>query len=181
MFGGNYECMEKIIKAFDQSEYKTSIYCAGSASSGEVYLFDSGGFLIAADEVKKMIRFCQSYLSSGSYLIQEHFNDQLLKLRENSAVIQYDKLGKNPKTTNIYLAVNNRNGYYKIGQSINPEIREKTLQSEEPEVEFIISFPGDKTTEKLLHDKYQDKRLRGEWFALNSEDVEFIKSLKDNK
>ena len=32
--------------------------------------------------------------------------------------------------------------------------------------------------EAKLHDKFADKKLRGEWFALSSEDVEVIQSVE---
>ena len=30
--------------------------------------------------------------------------------------------------------------------------------------------------EKFLHDKFEDKRINGEWFRLNKKDVEYIKT-----
>ena len=71
----------------------------------------------------------------------------------------------------IYLCRNHRNGYTKIGLSSNPSYREKTLQSEEPEVSFIAIFHGDYLRERALHEQFQRKRLRGEWFDLSAEDV----------
>lgn len=78
----------------------------------------------------------------------------------------------------IYLCRNKRNGYVKIGFSITPELREKTLQSEEPELFFEHTFPG--TTmddESELHRRYASRRLRGEWFELTPQDVTEIISI----
>lgn len=74
----------------------------------------------------------------------------------------------------IYLCRNKRNGFVKIGFSRTPEIREKTLQSEEPELFFEHVFPGDRSHEEALHRKYAHRRLRGEWFELTPEDVSEI-------
>ena len=76
------------------------------------------------------------------------------------------KIKKNYLT---YLMLNNRNGYYKIGKSVNPKFREKTLQSEEPEVELIHVIYKD--VESRLHTMFAGKRLRGEWFALDENEV----------
>jgi len=84
----------------------------------------------------------------------------------------------------VYLMHDTSNGYYKIGISNKPNYREKTLQSEKPTIEMIISkkFPIRKIAEsfeKSLHDVYSEKRIRGEWFSLNENDVQHIKeSLK---
>ncbi len=80
----------------------------------------------------------------------------------------------------VYLMHDTSNGYYKIGISNRPEYRERTLQSEKPTIEMIASkkFPVRKiaeSIEKALHKTYSEKRLRGEWFKLNSNDVEHVK------
>ncbi len=80
----------------------------------------------------------------------------------------------------VYLMHDTSNGYYKIGISNIPEYRERTLQSEKPTIEMIASkkFPIRKiaeSIEKALHSTYSEKRLRGEWFELNDNDVEHIK------
>nr|WP_294921968.1 GIY-YIG nuclease family protein [uncultured Flavobacterium sp.] len=79
----------------------------------------------------------------------------------------------------VYLMHDTSNNYYKIGISNKPEYREKTLQSEKPTIEIIISkkFPIRKiaeSIEKALHDTYSEKRLRGEWFELDLKDIEHI-------
>ena len=80
----------------------------------------------------------------------------------------------------VYLMHDTSNGYYKIGISNSPEYRERTLQSEKPTIEMITSkkFPIRKiaeSIEKALHSTYSEKRLRGEWFELNDNDVQHIK------
>lgn len=79
-----------------------------------------------------------------------------------------------PKAGLIYLMRNTRNGFTKIGFSTNPKHREKTLQSEEPEVELLCSWPGTTDDERSLHAKYAGKRLRGEWFNLSTDEVNEI-------
>jgi len=77
----------------------------------------------------------------------------------------------------VYLMYDRNTGYYKIGISKDPKHREKTLQSEKPTIELFHKFKSNKETETILHSMFDKKRIRGEWFNLNSNDVEYIKSI----
>lgn len=82
----------------------------------------------------------------------------------------------------VYIIYHSRSGYYKIGRSNNPEVREKTLQAEDPDLKIIRQWPCDsKTVESFLHKKYQSKRLRGEWFVLDEIDLLSISSYMKKK
>lgn len=76
---------------------------------------------------------------------------------------------KAKKTQRTYIMIDKNTGYYKIGKSMNPKFREKTIQSEKPTVELLVIFEND--IEKLLHEKYKAKRVRGEWFSLAKSDL----------
>ena len=80
------------------------------------------------------------------------------------------------KTGYVYLMKNNRNGYVKIGFTTKePEFREKTLASEDPDISLIHKQYGlTMKEEKKLHELYADKRLRGEWFDLSDNEVDLI-------
>lgn len=75
----------------------------------------------------------------------------------------------------IYLMYNDTNGLVKIGRSINPSTREKTLQGEAPKTEIIALWNAPKQVEKKLHQIFENKRLRGEWFNLDLSDLLKIK------
>lgn len=81
----------------------------------------------------------------------------------------------------VYLMINHSNGYYKIGRSANPRFRERTLQAQEPKVELIEFWEAAKKVEIDLHKIFKDKRLRGEWFELNMEDLNQVYSIMENK
>lgn len=81
---------------------------------------------------------------------------------------------KAPARGFVYLCRNNRNGLIKIGFSKQPKYREATLQSEEPELEFVHISPGTTSDERALHDRYAGSRKRGEWFTLTPEDLQAI-------
>lgn len=61
---------------------------------------------------------------------------------------------------------------YKIGRSINPKKREKTLGVQFPRITLFAVYNDD--IELYLHKKYKHKRLRGEWFDLNNNDLKDI-------
>lgn len=75
----------------------------------------------------------------------------------------------------VYVMQNRRNGLFKIGFSKKPSFREKTLQSQEPEVEMIFSHKGSVELEKLIHGNFSRNRIRGEWFSLTEDELESVK------
>ena len=76
---------------------------------------------------------------------------------------------------NVYLMFNRRNNYYKIGfTKKDPSYRETTLQAQEPEVELVDYWKGSLKDEENLHNIFQEKRLRGEWFSLAENDIHMI-------
>lgn len=83
--------------------------------------------------------------------------------------------------TKIYLMRDRRTGLTKIGRSKEPKVREKTLQSEAPLVDLLVYWDGVNGHERLLHDRFADKRVRGEWFDLTADDIAEITKGKDNR
>lgn len=79
------------------------------------------------------------------------------------------KLKLDKKKRKTYLMVDKKTGHFKIGYSKNPDAREKTLQSEKPDIKLLITC--NENIEKELHKKYSDKRVRGEWFNLTEENL----------
>jgi len=86
-----------------------------------------------------------------------------------------------PEPTNVYVMKDESNGFYKIGKSINPSIRESTLQAEKPSVTLIFSYSATSKHERELHKMFAEKRLRGEWFRLNQDDLSQIKTYLENE
>ena len=87
------------------------------------------------------------------------------------------KIERTPESGYVYVI--NFDNYYKIGKTINPEQRfgEYTLLPKEPTIICCESVNNYSAVEIELHNKYQNKLLRGEWYLLESEDIESIKSL----
>jgi len=87
---------------------------------------------------------------------------------------------KNGEACYVYLIIDTTNNYHKIGISNHPDYKEKTLQSEKPTIEMVSNkrFPNRKIAasfEQALHQAYSEKRVRGEWFDLDKDDVNDIK------
>lgn len=74
----------------------------------------------------------------------------------------------------IYLVRDKITNYHKIGYSVEPKVRETTLQSQKPDLEMIWTKKGINYDETILHRKFKSKRVRGEWFDLTKEDIELI-------
>ena len=82
---------------------------------------------------------------------------------------------ENSKKYFVYLMKDKSTGYYKIGRSVDPKYRERTLQSEKPTIQLVFSSVETKEiNEKLLHSQYKDQNIRGEWFDLSSSQVRYI-------
>lgn len=94
---------------------------------------------------------------------------------------ELDRLRNSKFDTFLYVMEDLRNGYFKIGRSRSPGKRERTLQSEVPQIVLRFSIPADEEHERQLHDHFANKRLRGEWFALAPGDLQWLVSfLKRN-
>lgn len=88
---------------------------------------------------------------------------------------------KNMKATKVYVMIDKNTGFYKIGRSVNPRIRERTLQSEKPTIEMIFNNDGVINDEKVLHDMFKNKRIRGEWFDLKGSDLAEVREYFNKK
>jgi len=81
----------------------------------------------------------------------------------------------------VYVMEDLRTRHFKIGRSKTPGKRERTLQAEVPQIVLRFSIPADEEHERALHNQFADKRVRGEWFSLTSNDLLWIVSfLKNN-
>lgn len=74
-------------------------------------------------------------------------------------------------------------GYYKIGKTADPKDRARTFNVKLPfEVDYIVLIKTGNMTalENYLHQQFAHKRGRGEWFALSSFDLDYLKSIPGN-
>jgi len=77
----------------------------------------------------------------------------------------------------VYLMVNTDTGLIKVGKSIDPVYRERTLHSREPSVHLIALWCCHRQVEKELHAKFSHRRVRGEWFRLTIPDLAALEKM----
>ena len=98
-------------------------------------------------------------------------NDHSL-LFEN-VFIKENNSGKIDDPYFIYLMQDLNTKFYKIGMSKSPFYREKTLQSENPNILLLCckefpTRPEAYSQEQLLHQQYSQYKVRGEWFNFSA-------------
>jgi hypothetical protein len=74
-------------------------------------------------------------------------------------------------------------GHYKIGRTVNFRDRAKTFGVKLPvEIEFLVLIEtgNDMLLEATLHQQYQHKRVNGEWFSLDDNDMLFLTAYPGN-
>jgi hypothetical protein len=87
--------------------------------------------------------------------------------------------GKHPGY--VYFVQEYMNGSFKIGKTKHIEKRMNLFNVKLPfenKLVFLIKTGNHHQTEIAFHKYFSEKRLEGEWFALNSEDVAWIKNEK---
>lgn len=113
--------------------------------------------------VLRVLNLHQDFLKLASDdVFGRKLQDLDLLNEENIADERHKKIRK------TYLMINEK-GHVKIGKSYDPKVRESTLQSEQPYIELLAITHSD--IELELHNKYNSKRIRGEWFDLSELDI----------
>jgi len=105
------------------------------------------------------------------YKDETYYSFDYLSIMSTLQIALKNKKREPEKVKSTYLMMDSK-GYTKIGKANNPQIREKTLQSENPTIELIAICKED--VEKELHLKYKEYRVRGEWFKLNDKQIKYI-------
>lgn len=72
--------------------------------------------------------------------------------------------------TTVYVLKSGRNTY-KIGFTADPKKRFLSIKSSNHNVEMIRLYHGKTSDEKQLHKMFSEKRLHGEWFMLDQNDL----------
>ena len=94
----------------------------------------------------------------------------------------YGSLCTEPVPQREYIYVTRAPFGCKIGRTTRPELRPLQVAGNAPvelSVLIVKEVVASRSIEKRLHDYYQSKWLRGEWFSLDDSDIEFIRNVLD--
>ena len=143
------------------------------ASDGKMRLTDCAN-------TEGIIRIIMSIPSQKAFSVKkwiaEVVKEQLDGQTIDNVILNCKPENKITVPVKTYLMKDFFRGVHKIGKSINPQVRERTLQSEVPTIELVHVI--DEDIEKHLHEKFSAKRIRGEWFNLSNNDLNYITSWK---
>lgn len=118
-------------------------------------------------------------VASDAYLFWQ-FNDAQMEFINSYVAGSYLLDKTSDKYGYVYLIKSPKN-YYKIGRTKNPKDRRRTFSVKLPfEVEFLCLIQTNDmyALERTLHKHFKSKRVNGEWFKLDLEDLNKIKSLE---
>lgn len=135
------------------------------------------------DELQRLLN--NKYLPSPVRSKVEMFFSGELKIKAQEE--KEDRKNKKQKTKKfsgyVYLILA-ENGLYKIGRAKSVSTRLKPFEVSFPmSWKLVYSFYSDDyiVSESDLHKRFESKRKVGEWFELDEKDVEYIKSIQDDK
>lgn len=89
--------------------------------------------------------------------------------KAKSEVVPRSIHNRKERTQKTYLMRDENTGCTKIGKSVNPRTRERTLLSDKPTITLFMVC--ERNVERVLHKEYAEKNVRGEWFNLTAEDI----------
>ena len=115
---------------------------------------------------------------------KESFDHQLQTLQEkyDKLKAKKQKLTKQPRTKYgyVYVVQEQSQGHYKIGRAKNPGKRTQMFAVKMPfkiKLDILIQTDDMYALESDLHKHFAHKRVNGEWFALDSADLDYIRKL----
>ncbi len=83
------------------------------------------------------------------------------------------------RTTCLYFVQEQQGGHIKIGVSLDPRARIRTMQVHNPvDLKVLGLFVVNQTTEREAHWMFRDHRVRGEWFTPHEDILAYIETLR---
>lgn len=139
------------------------------------YLTDGNGLMLYSDELldigKNLIKFAKLHNNQEI----ERYNNKRKKEFYNQIISWVKTPKEKPKG---YIYIMECGGKYKIGLSKDVERRKKELDKRPFAVNIVYKSPLIEDIyeiEKELHYRFENKKINGEWFNIDNNDIEFIK------
>jgi hypothetical protein len=135
-------------------------------------LIDAFGYKPEKEDLVEIIKLCADMLSKyeqledhNAYVDHCHENRLNPSTGKRYAENQHKARSGGTRPGYVYIAQDESlEDTYKIGYSIKPDHRERTLQAQKPTIIFIHAEIGTIEQERQIHSILSDKRIRGEWF-----------------
>lgn len=170
---------DTLYKYFLVDEYASQFY---NSTDQAIYKYMDNHPNIAEMQEKIDIALSQSWLEITPSM--QRFIDivaQIINDRKVRAERKQEKSERRKKNAVgfVYL-LSTSLGHYKIGHTKNPKSRLSEFSVKLPfdiECECLIKTKDRYALEQELHERFDDKRVNGEWFELEPGDVEYIQSL----
>lgn len=119
--------------------------------------------------------------SAESQSVEQSYNDDTLSIgtiaSEDLRKFRRYDTSESKSDQDGYIYVLRSGKFFKIGKTVDPHGRFMQISPVMPEkVELVFLFysPTMNTAEATLHDRFNAKRVNGEWFVLDRDDIEFL-------
>jgi hypothetical protein len=145
-----------------------------AAPDGPVFPMDNSGRFLRPDDWRAL----RSYLDEAYAEVER--GRAALPYPVPDAFREPVKAQRRPSPGYVYV-LHGESGHYKIGRSSKPGKRLEKLATQAPySITLLHSFPCEDAalTERALHAKFRDLRVKGEWFALSVAEVAWLKTLR---
>lgn len=131
---------------------------------------------LVAGELKKL---CQSVPNARAFIHKSLMNEEIPPLYRTVSRSTARQTSKKKKSGYVYV-LRSPTGAYKIGRTNNPHNRLRTFSVKLPfevEYEVVIKAVDMFDLEAELHDRYAERALNGEWFALTDGDLAELRAM----
>ena len=83
----------------------------------------------------------------------------------------------------IYILGYSEEGFFKVGTSLNPEARTRSLRTGNPSIRLVASYPTKdmRLIEQLVHNRLRACKVWGEWFRLDAAMLGWLQALLSGK
>lgn len=122
------------------------------------------------------------YINEGQEAFTKYINESKIAHYEEAAAYEQASRAsriipeKQDRPKVIYLLFDSHSGLYKIGKTKNLQARLNTLKTANAAISMVHSFDGFDSCELILHENFATKRVTGEWFMLDDDDICFVKN-----